>query len=1022
MSGISTGTGLISGIDTANLIKQLMALESRPLTQLQTRIKSATDVKTAYTELTARFLSVRAVATRLSRADRFTARSAASSNEEVLTATATAATPLDTYNFTVKSLVANHQLVSGGYSSRDAALAPGTLTFERGKGQLTRVTKLAELNGTDGVRRGMFRITDRSGGTADIDLRAATDVQDILSAINTQSTARIKASIQGDKIVLTDQTGASSGNMSVVDLNGGSTASDLGLVGTGTTQITGKDLVSLASTTPLSRLNDGNGVRVDGLSDDIRFTLKDGRQIDVNLSGTLRFGTNLNELNDGRGVRLGTIKITNRSGGTANVNLAAAQTVQDVVTAINGSGLNITASLSGNKITLSDASGGTSSNLKIEDVSGYSATDLGIKVDVAANATSGTSIYRVDSLGSVMRAIQYASGNGGALTVGIAAGGDRLVFTDTTSGIDPTTVEALNGSKAADDLGLTGDFSTGTLTTRRLLAGLNTVLLGSLNGGTGVDTSALTIDRTEGGTPGSINIDVSAAESLQDVIDAINNYRDGGNRQLFQAEVSSGGTGLTIRDIAGGSITGLSGATATDLKLTAGTDGTVDGANLQLKYLSEATLLSTMNNGRGVKESSFKITNSAGVSSTITINSSHKTLRDVIKTINATGINVTAGINANGDGLVLTDTAGGASKVTVTENGGTTAADLNLLGTGTTTGLDGSYSRSIEVTGSDTLSTLAAKINAANAGVKASIINDGTGVSPFRLLLSSTTTGSAGKIGFDLGATGMSFSTLSEARDAKVVVGSLDSPNSVVITSTSNKVENVVDGLTLDLKKVSDAPVSVTVGADLDQVVGDIQAFVETINGTFDRIDELTKYVPETGARGILLGDNSVEQARQRIYAYMSSALKTEGLSLKRLDEVGLRLGSGARIQFDESKLRQAFEDDPEAVQKLFSLTTTDSAGKSTKLGFGGMLEEVIDGLTESGSGLMARRSDDVQDRIDLFNKRAVDMQARLDVKQKQLEAKFAAMESALSALQNQQSALANLAALVSSSASTRQA
>jgi flagellar hook-associated protein 2 len=87
------------------------------------------------------------------------------------------------------------------------------------------------LNGTQGVRRGVVRITDREGGTAKIDLTTAVTLDDVLDAINSQSTANVKASVQGDHLVITDLTGAATGTLTVKDLSGGYAAADLGIAG-----------------------------------------------------------------------------------------------------------------------------------------------------------------------------------------------------------------------------------------------------------------------------------------------------------------------------------------------------------------------------------------------------------------------------------------------------------------------------------------------------------------------------------------------------------------------------------------------------------------------------------------------------------------------------------------------------------------------------------------------------------------------------------------------------------------------
>jgi len=51
------------------------------------------------------------------------------------------------------------------------------------------------------------RITDRSGASSVIDVSAAVTVDDVLKKINTSLDISVRATLQGDKIVLTDTTG-----------------------------------------------------------------------------------------------------------------------------------------------------------------------------------------------------------------------------------------------------------------------------------------------------------------------------------------------------------------------------------------------------------------------------------------------------------------------------------------------------------------------------------------------------------------------------------------------------------------------------------------------------------------------------------------------------------------------------------------------------------------------------------------------------------------------------------------------
>ena len=113
------------------------------------------------------------------------------------------------------------------------------------------------------MRLGEIRITDKSGEDAVIDLRFATTIDDVLTAINSNTTINVTAEVVGDKIRLTDNTGQS-GTLSVQEVNNGNTAADLGILGSLPLAERPSALEATSSRlhagTRLAKLNDGNGV------------------------------------------------------------------------------------------------------------------------------------------------------------------------------------------------------------------------------------------------------------------------------------------------------------------------------------------------------------------------------------------------------------------------------------------------------------------------------------------------------------------------------------------------------------------------------------------------------------------------------------------------------------------------------------------------------------------------------------------------------------------------------------------
>src|SRR5687767_10079153 len=133
MGRISSGIGLVSGINSADIIEQLMSLEARPKQQLQTRIDQTNEKKLAYTDLSTRLTALRLTATKLKKPSTFEAASTSSSDENVLTASASNGAAIGSFQFQVARLVTSQQSVTGGFVDFDTAkVGAGTLTLELG--------------------------------------------------------------------------------------------------------------------------------------------------------------------------------------------------------------------------------------------------------------------------------------------------------------------------------------------------------------------------------------------------------------------------------------------------------------------------------------------------------------------------------------------------------------------------------------------------------------------------------------------------------------------------------------------------------------------------------------------------------------------------------------------------------------------------------------------------------------------------------------------------------------------------
>src|SRR6187551_1407649 len=132
MGRIQSSVGLVTGIDIQGTVDKLIALQAQPRDALVARNKLLGAQQAAVTDLTALTLGVQFAARRLSNLDLFGQKNVASSNADLLTATAGTTANPGQYQFVPAKLAQSHQAIASGVADRAAALGGGSLTFRFG--------------------------------------------------------------------------------------------------------------------------------------------------------------------------------------------------------------------------------------------------------------------------------------------------------------------------------------------------------------------------------------------------------------------------------------------------------------------------------------------------------------------------------------------------------------------------------------------------------------------------------------------------------------------------------------------------------------------------------------------------------------------------------------------------------------------------------------------------------------------------------------------------------------------------
>ncbi|MBN2712686.1 MAG: flagellar filament capping protein FliD [Planctomycetes bacterium] len=878
--------GLISGLDTANIIEQLMTLERRPVTMLESRKTEHQTKLEAYRSVNSLLIEYTNAAGAVANEDIWNVKNTTSSNESALTATAGEYAQPGTYNFRVGRLAQVAQYTSGGFADRDTSpVSPGksgTITIERGASKLNKSTKTNELNGGAGIYHGSLKITDASGNSAIVDLSTAETLDEVMSAINNTQGISVHIEVNntgdalsGDSLIVTDTSGGA-GTLKISDYGLGSTATDLGIAGS-----------AIAGSINGSRINYMSG------------------------------NTTLNSLRDGLGINNGIGGLVDFSDGTNNfqVDFSDATTIQSVIDKINAA-----ATDAGSAITADISSDGKSLVIS----SSVPTDDITITDDVVTDSANTTA----SDLGIFVL-------NGGASVTGMSL----------ISGLNTVRIASISGQDGDGD---------GTVT------GINNTRFSP-------SQTLGTIDVTDG--TNNVTVDLTSLDGSSDLSDLIREF----NTQVAGAgisatmQVNEAGNGVKIVNTGGAdvTITDNVGTVAADMGIenTINASSSLNGGDLDMNYISRATSISKLNNGSGITNGYFRITDTTGASAEFSTTGA-KTVGQIIDVINSSGLKISASINETGDGIAIVESpdTGSANNIII-ENlyGGTAATDLGIAGTGTENGagisiLNGSFEKTITVDQNDTLVDVMTKIADADPLVTSSIISDGSAYSPYRLVINSSDSGEAGDFIIDSDLSIFNFDQTAEGKNSILLYGQTSgSASPIMLTSSTNSNNTAVLGVTLDLHNVSSENISVTISEDTEGVTEAINNMVETFNVLQQFVSELDQWDSDEQQGGLLFADSATRSLMTSLSDQFFNTIDGVNGGLFSFNDIGLSFGDDGVLELDTSTLQSAISGNYEGVKELLTgirnvarKDLNSSASASDSAGGGTSVSNLINGNTDS--------------------------------------------------------------------------
>ena len=353
---------------------------------------------------------------------------------------------------------------------------------------------------------------------------------------------------------------------------------------------------------------------------------------------------------------------------------------------------------------------------------------------------------------------------------------------------------------------------------------------------------------------------------------------------------------------------------------------------------------------------------------------------------------------------VQTLASGVFASTTSTPGAGTLNIELGTWGTAQTsfTPKSGATSLNVDITATDTLADVRDKINAAGAGVTALIMTDASGS---RLLMRSSTSGAdnafrttvtdsdgnntdaAGLSQFAFGTSTKNLSLNQTAANAAATV------NGLAVSSSTNTLANIVDGLSLTLSAVTTSAVNVDVVPDAATLTKTLTDFANAYTAVVKLIATDTKYDAASKKGGILQGDNAAVGLQRQLRTLAGSSSGASSV-FGHLSDIGLQLQSDGSMSVNSTKLTSAMANLPELKKAFSNLGGTDT----TLNGFGKQFRDMTSAMLGI-EGSLTTRSDGLSKQLSRNQADQDSMNIRLAGIEKRLRAQYTALDTAMAQL-----------------------
>jgi flagellar hook-associated protein 2 len=346
----------------------------------------------------------------------------------------------------------------------------------------------------------------------------------------------------------------------------------------------------------------------------------------------------------------------------------------------------------------------------------------------------------------------------------------------------------------------------------------------------------------------------------------------------------------------------------------------------------------------------------------------------------ALGATVTNNARTGTNSITVTSIA--REQRSISDGFDSSSATINGANTTTISITIGGTTENISVE-SASLDSMKTAINDADLGVRAEIVNTGTGSGNFRLQLVGET-GSDNAFSVSSDFSGLNIQSIQSASNANLNVNGVD------FTRSTNQISDIIEGVSLNLSSVTNGAATVSVNRDVSEAKGNIIAFVSMLNEASLEFKKLTTSKLE----GPLRGDTIFRSITRSLRSIVVGTSSSPGSSINSLSNMGISIDRNGQLTFDEAKLDQVLNDNYDDVIKVFTANTNNQSRFSTEAaGIAGDIKTLIERVTAS-DGYLVTADAALQARKVEYDKDAEELAARMEKVEERYTRQFLVMQS----------------------------